>query len=95
MAGTRIVGDPGVMPGKPVIEGTRITVKFVLEELAHGQSIEAPVASHPTLTIEGVRAALDYAAQVLKSDIAARSALPMTRCSRWRLDPDHERQGLW
>lgn len=69
MAGTRIVSDPGVMLGKPVIQGTRITVEFVLEELAHGQSVEALVASHPTLTIEGVRAALDYAARVLKSDI--------------------------
>ena len=69
MATARIVSDPKVMLGKPVIEGTRITVEFVLEELAHGQPVEALVDSHPTLTIEGVQAALDYAVKVMKSDI--------------------------
>lgn len=69
MAAARIVSDPKVMLGKPVIAGTRITVEFVLEELAHGQSVEALVESHPTLTIDGVQAALDYAVKVLKSDI--------------------------
>ena len=69
MAAARVVSDPKIMLGKPVVEGTRITVEFVLEELAHGQSVEALVASHPTLTIDGVQAALDYAVRVLKSDI--------------------------
>ena len=69
MAAARVVSDPKIMLGKPVVEGTRITVEFVLEELAHGQSVEALVASHPTLAIDGVQAALDYAVRVLKSDI--------------------------
>ena len=69
MAAARIVSDPTVMLGKPVIEGTRITVEFVLEELAAGQTVEALTESHPTITMDGVRAALDYAAKVLKSEI--------------------------
>lgn len=59
----------GGLPWYIVVEGTRITVEFVLEELAHGQSVKALVASHPTLTIDGVQAALDYEVKVLKSDI--------------------------
>ena len=69
MATARIVNDPTVMLGKPVIAGTRITVEFVLEELAAGQTVEALTESHPTITMDGVRAALDYAAKVLKSEI--------------------------
>ena len=45
-------------------QGTRITVEFVLEELAAGQAVEALTESHPTITMDGVRAALDYAAKV-------------------------------
>ena len=69
MATARIVSDPTVMLGKPVIDGTRIAVEFVLEELAGGQTVEALTESHPTITMDGVRATLDYAAKVLKSEI--------------------------
>ena len=69
MSEATIVSNPEVMMGKPVVAGTRITVEFILEELAHGQSIEALVGSHPTLPREGVLAALDYAAKVLRLDV--------------------------
>ena len=69
MNGARIMSNPRVMLGKPVVEGTRITVEYILEELAHGQSFEALLKSHPTLTREGVLAALDYAAKVLSLDV--------------------------
>lgn len=65
----RIVSNPKVMLGKPVIEGTRITVEYILEELAHGQCFEALLSSHPTLTREGIQAALDYAAKILSLDV--------------------------
>lgn len=65
----RIVSDPKVMLGKPVVEGTRITVELILDELAHGQSFEALLKSHPTLTRDGVEATLDYAARVLRLDV--------------------------
>ena len=64
-----IVSDPEIMMGKPVVAGTRITVEYVLEELAHGQPIEALVDSHPTLTRDAVLAALEYAAKVLRLDV--------------------------
>lgn len=69
MDNARVVSDPKVMLGKPVIEGTRITVEYILEELAHGQSFEALLKSHPTLTREGIQAALDYAAKVMSLEM--------------------------
>lgn len=69
MGKANIVSDPEVMMGKPVVTGTRITVEYILEELAHGQPIDALVDSHPTLTREGVFAALEYAARVLRLDV--------------------------
>ena len=50
---------PGVMLGKPIFRGTRITVEFVLERLAEGAHPEDLACSHPPLTVDQVMAALD------------------------------------
>lgn len=63
-----IVSDPDVMMGKPSIVGTRITVEYILEALAAGETPEEIVGEHPRLTLEAIRAALAYAADVLKND---------------------------
>ena len=57
MATQGIKSDPDVMMGKPVVEGTRITVESVLVELGAGQTIEQLLEAHPRLTREGVLAA--------------------------------------
>jgi uncharacterized protein (DUF433 family) len=59
---------PGVMLGKPIFRGTRITVEFVLERLAQGARPEDLVASHPPLTADHVRAALAYALSSVRQD---------------------------
>ena len=64
-----IVSDPTVLMGKPVLAGTRITVELILEKMASGESIEQIIEAHPRLTIEGIQAALAYAAEVLKCDV--------------------------
>ena len=69
MKTARIVSNPKVMLGKPVIEGTRITVEYILDELGQGQTLEALLQSHPTLSQGGIQAAMDYAAKVLKSEV--------------------------
>ncbi len=69
MTSVRIVTNPGVMMGKPVVEGTRITVELILEKLSFGESVEQIVDAHPTLSREGVMAALKYAVDVLRSDV--------------------------
>ena len=59
---------PGVMLGKPVFRGARITVEFVLDRLAQGAAPDDLVRSYPPLTQAHVRAALAYAASVVRSD---------------------------
>ena len=59
---------PGVMLGKPVFKGTRITVEFVLERLAQGARPEDLRGSHPALHDEHLRAALAYALSVVRRD---------------------------
>ena len=61
----RIARDPAVLAGKPVIKGTKITVELILRELAEGKSPAEVVAAFPRLTIEDVRAALAYAADII------------------------------
>ena len=56
-----IVSDPNVMMGKPVVQGTRITVELILEKLAAGQKEEQILQAHPLLTHEAILAALGFA----------------------------------
>jgi uncharacterized protein (DUF433 family) len=67
----RIIADPRIMMGKPVIEGTRITVELILTRLAEGRSVVEIVAEYPHLTEEQVRAAIDYARDHLPHPAAA------------------------
>jgi uncharacterized protein (DUF433 family) len=59
---------PGVMLGKPVFKGTRITVEFILERLAQGARPEDLIQSHPPLTADQIKAALEYAVSVVRQD---------------------------
>ena len=65
----RIFCDPEIMMGKPTVEGTRITVESLLEKVASGYTQEELLKAHPRLTIEGIRAAFDFAAQSVRNDI--------------------------
>jgi uncharacterized protein (DUF433 family) len=65
----RIVSDPDVMGGKPVIAGTRITVEHLLEKLAAGWTVEDLLDAHSHLTREAVQAAFAFAAEALKADV--------------------------
>jgi uncharacterized protein (DUF433 family) len=64
-----IESSPGVMMGKPVVAGTRITVEVILEKLGAGESVDEVIAAHPRLTKEGVNAALAFAAEALRADV--------------------------
>ncbi len=70
MTAQRIVSAPDVMMGKPVVEGTRVTVEAILEDLGAGETIEQILEAHPRLTREGVLAAVRFGAEALKADVA-------------------------
>jgi len=57
----RIVVDPTILAGKPVIRGTRLAVEFILELLAAGQPENEILANYPGLTREDILACLAYA----------------------------------
>lgn len=57
----RIVVDPKVLVGKPVIKGTRIPVSLILNLIGHGSSFVEIIEDYPNLTIEDIRASILYA----------------------------------
>ena len=69
MKSQMIVSDPRVLAGKPVVEGTRITVELILEKLAAGESVEEMLEAHPRLSRDAVQAALAFGADALKADV--------------------------
>jgi uncharacterized protein (DUF433 family) len=62
----RIVSDPQVMVGKPVVKGTRLTVEHLMEQLANGWSEADLVASYPGLSHEDLQACYAFVAETLK-----------------------------
>ena len=72
----RIVSDPNVMMGKPVVSGTRITVELILEKLSAGETVEQILDAHPRLTREAIQAALAFAAEALRADVVYPIAEP-------------------
>lgn len=64
----RIVIDPDILVGKPVIKGTRIAVEFILELLANGWAHEEIMKNYPQLKKDDIMAALMYAAYTLKEE---------------------------
>ncbi|MHB0876977.1 MAG: DUF433 domain-containing protein [Anaerolineae bacterium] len=63
----RIVIDPTVMTGKPVIRGTRLTVQYILGLLASGASEDEILGEYPGLVREDIRACLAFAVSTLES----------------------------
>ena len=57
----RIIIDPNVLVGKPVIKGTRIPVTLIMNLFAHGLTIDNIIDDYPVLKKEDVIAALEYA----------------------------------
>jgi uncharacterized protein (DUF433 family) len=65
---TRIVLDPAVLAGKPVIRGTRLSVDFIIGLMADGWSESDILHNYPGLTHDDIAACLAYARDVLKSE---------------------------
>lgn len=64
----RIVIDPTILTGKPIIQGTRLAVEFLLDLLAEGWSHEQILHNYPQLSEEDLQASLHYAVETLKCE---------------------------
>lgn len=64
----RIVIDPAILAGKPVIKGTRLAVEFIIGLLAQGWSESEILRNYPGLTHEDLQACLSYARDLLREE---------------------------
>jgi uncharacterized protein (DUF433 family) len=63
----RITVNPKVMVGKPVIKGTRLTVEYILNLLAHGATVEEILEEYKGLILEDIQACLLFATKSLEN----------------------------
>lgn len=64
----RIIVDPEILVGKPIIKGTRISVELILDRVADGWSMEDILKAYPHLAREDVLAALSFASELFKEE---------------------------
>ncbi len=65
----RIIRDPGIVGGEPVLKGTRVTLRTVLGSLAEGATIKEVLEDFPTLSEKDVLAAIAFAAASAQEDL--------------------------
>ena len=63
----RIACDPSVMVGKPTIRGTRLTIPFILNLLAHGSTTDEILEEYDNLVPEDIQACLLFASRSMDS----------------------------
>lgn len=64
----RIIVNPNILVGKPVIKGTRISVELIIDLLARGYSNEQILHQYDHITAEDIQACLGYASETLRSE---------------------------
>ena len=64
----RIIIDPDILAGKPILRGTRISVELLLELLANDWTYKEISKNYPQISREDILAALQYAADLLKEE---------------------------
>ena len=64
----RIVIDPDILIGKPVIKGTRLAVEFIIDLLAQGWPEGEILRNYPGLTRPDIQACLSYASVILRAE---------------------------
>ena len=65
----RVISDPAILSGKPIIRGTRISVEIILEWIASGATRDDIVRKHPQLSAADVEQALAYAASAVRNEV--------------------------
>ncbi|MGQ0742800.1 MAG: DUF433 domain-containing protein [Acidimicrobiales bacterium] len=69
-----IVRDPRVCHGQAVVKGTRVMVSVILDALAAGMAEDFILAEYPSLTVDGIRAAAAYGAELARDEYPAVAA---------------------
>lgn len=61
----RIISNPNIMPGKPVIKGTMLTVEIILKKMAEGATSEDILQMYPNLQEEDLKVVFEYALELI------------------------------
>ncbi len=72
----RIIRDPAICGGQPVIRGTRVPVRTILGYLAHGETTATILADFPSLAEDDIRAIVAFAAASASEDLPAPTPAP-------------------
>ncbi len=64
----RIVIEPEILCGKPIVKGTRLAVEFLVDLLAQGWTEAEILKNYPGITREDILACLAYASAVLRAE---------------------------
>ena len=70
----RIILDPAILAGKPVLRDTRLSVEFIIGLMADGWSEADILVEYPGLTRDDITACLAYARDILRSETVFQSA---------------------
>ena len=74
----RIVQDPNILVGKPIVKGTRIPVELVLAKLAVNPDVHELFVDYPRLSLDDVKACLAYAQRLVQQqDGSTASSQPL------------------
>ena len=68
----RIIVDPDICNGQPVIKGTRITVHTVLEFLSAGDSLQEVLEEYPSLSNADILECLRFSSEIMKHQFSLR-----------------------
>jgi len=64
----KIISDPNILLGKPIVKGTRISVELILRRLSEGMKTKDLLEAYPQLKYDDVLAALSYSAEILSGE---------------------------
>lgn len=70
----RLVIDPEICHGKPVIRGTRVLISTILGALSGGDSLKTVLEDYPSITAEDIAAALEFASELSNYQTSAYEA---------------------
>ena len=68
MYNERIIVDPDILVGKPIVKGTRIPVELVLKRLAQDFDVQKLLEAYPRMTEEDIEACLEYARALVEGE---------------------------
>lgn len=79
----RITFNPKVMVGKPIIRGTRLTVEYILNLMAHGATVAEILDEYDSLIYRDIQACLLFATESMADSLFMPLSVETAQCVSW------------